>query len=385
MSEGETLYLILLVFYLLECGYFAPRGASAFHSAFGKRCRPATSLPIFEGRPGVLRFANPLPPLGRVYVISPPPLSLSPEGIVAFDPAWPGLPPRREQSGKVLPWEAIGEVATVDRAVLINGGEFLRADSREQAARAAAEIAFLKAVAPAKREAAIENNLRRRTDVKAARERLAASEKAGANLSFLSNLLLWLLFLVIPLTAHLYGVTVMWLPALATLLVLTAANLATLWRAHRRLYPNGRTGQRGLLLLRSLAPPALIRAPDSLTLPLMEDFHPVAAAAALLDRDAFEEFAATTLRDLAHPLPPATPKEGAGIVAWYGDRVGHHLGRLARAEGIDPARLLEAPTPRDGKALSCCPRCRAEYLLFDGRCSDCDLPLVPLRTHGGEA
>ncbi len=380
MSEGETLYLFLLVFYLLECGYFAPRGAQAFHSAFGGKCRPATSLPIFEGRPGVARFANPLPPLGRVFVTSSSPLSFSPEGLIAFVPWWPGNPPRREQTGKILAWEEIQEVATIDREVRIDGRSFLVADSREQAARVAADIAGLMETAPVKREGAIEKVLRSRTDSAAARERVAAWEQAGADHRFLANVLLLLLFLGIPLTARHYGVEVMLLPGLAALLVLTGLTLFTFRQAHRRLYPEERGIRVKNLLLRAFAPPALIRAPDVLSQPLLAGFHPLAAAAALLPRDDFREYAAGVLRDVVHPLPPAAPEDGAEIVSWYRRLLDRELRRLIRGEGIDPEDLLRLPVPTDAGVRSCCPRCLAEFTIEEGECSDCALPLVSLPT-----
>lgn len=378
MSEGETLYLLLLVFYLIECGTFAPRGATAFHSAFGGKCRQADSLPMFEGRPGVLRLANPLPPLGRLFVASTPMLSMSPGGLAAFSPAWLASPPRREQTGKVLTWEEVGEVATVDREVRIDDVTFLLADSSEQAARVAADIAKVKGAPPKQRESAIEDILRSATEVAATRERVAAFSEHTADLRFLANTLFLLLFLAVPLGARFLGVERIWLSGLIALIGLTAMTLFAFRRAHRKLYPDEH-GARRKHLLHAIFTPALIRTPDVLSEPLLAGFHPLAAAAALMDHDAFCTFAGSVLRDLAHPLPPALPKQGAEIVAWHQQRLTRELHRLVAAEGVDVKELLRMPEAANTGVQSCCPRCLAEYTLDAGECSDCGIPLVGLR------
>ncbi len=378
MSEGETLYLLLLVFYLIECGTFTPRGAIAFHSAFGGKCRQAGVLPIFEGRPGVLRFANPLPPLGRIFVASAPMLSYAPDGLVAFSPAWPTSPPRRDQTGNVYSWEEIGEVATIDREVRIDGDLLLRADSGQQAAKIAGNIATVKAAGPQKREAAIERILEGGTDAASARERVARWKEQGADLRFLANVTFLLLFLGVPLAAHLYGVERIWLPGLAALLALTVVAIFTFRGAHRKLYPE-EGGARVKHLLHAIFTPCLIRAPDALSEPLLTGYHPLAAAAALMNKDAFREFAGNVLRDRAHPLPPAAPERGAKIVAWHRKRLDRELRRLVTAEGLDFDELLRIPEAPPAGAQSCCPRCLAEYTLDEGECSDCAIPLVALR------
>jgi hypothetical protein len=124
--------------------------------------------------------------------------------------------------------------------------------------------------------------------------------------------------------------------------------------------PSGRIAKQPLVVF----PPAVAHAPSIVARELFLAFEPLAVASRLLARP-----------DLARLLGPG--EDAAGVLpdgSWDVQRL---VRKLVRASADRDDRRRPRPVPSDRAACSYCPSCLAEYRAGFGRCSDCDVPLVP--------
>jgi hypothetical protein len=111
----------------------------------------------------------------------------------------------------------------------------------------------------------------------------------------------------------------------------------------------------------------------------LDRFHPAAVALALLPAGDRDQFLATLLRELHHPLPPP-PDDAAArdAAAQHREQIAELAGEAARALGLDPQRWLSPPEEAPPGTRAYCPRCHGLYTVSEGGCSDCNgLPLSP--------
>jgi hypothetical protein len=369
MSEGEALYLLLVALVVWEGGYWLNRDSLAFAShGFGGYRAVDPDAPL-GNRQGGVRFGALLPPFAPTFVTRQPGFSVSPTTVASFVATAPFTSGRPEREDVRFAWEEIEEVGISDRTISVNGERMLRAPDAKEAQRT---FDLLKGLVDADdREKRIRDDLSRRFDATAARERADLCLKSTKDLRFVLTLLFLHVFVVVPIGAHFLSAANIWLRAVLILALLDIFAAALWFAAHRRLYPD-RRGERWRWLAPALLfPPVTLRAVDLLSRPLLTGFHPVAGAAAILPKERFLEVAARALRDATHPL------EGSNDTAdWSRNALRASIEELVRAEGADPESLLEAGTRTDPKSLTYCPRCRAEYSLAEGDCSDCAVPLA---------
>jgi hypothetical protein len=198
----------------------------------------------------------------------------------------------------------------------------------------------------------------------------------------LSNGLFLFLFVLCPLVIVVRG----WLPALwflvPALLAQTIAISVLFTRIHRHLFPGANEERFKLALICTLAPVSAIRALDLLSRPLLESFHPLTAAAVLLDRQDFERFARRVWRDLKFPrLPeaPAAPPAAVETAHAFHRQLTTAAESLLRTKGVDPESWLKPPPTTDPTHVRYCPRCEAQFTAAATRCAECGgRPLLDL-------
>jgi hypothetical protein len=225
----------------------------------------------------------------------------------------------------------------------------------------AAELAVfldqLQSLQPSKRQALLDRELRRRFAFNALRERLELFSKCTALLNSMCISLFLFLFLIAPGGVYMFGLGRVW-PALLLTLVLSLFSI--LWafrRARRRLYPRRKDRDLQHLLAIVLSPFAAIRAVDPLAADLLEGFHPVAVACALLRPEDFVQFAGRELRRIKFATND-TILETA-------------IRDFLLTQKVDPQSLLKPPTPIDVYSRTYCPICLTQYVIEEGACNDC--------------
>jgi hypothetical protein len=181
-------------------------------------------------------------------------------------------------------------------------------------------------------------------------------------------------FLAGPLAIARFG----WFPPLLYLLPVVAALMATTawlaYRAHRSTCPGADEERLRFAIVVALSPVSGIRAPDLVRRAALEAFHPVAVAAALLDRTGLDAFAGAAWRDLRHPRLPECPVSEPAAAAterWFRDAMCVRIERLCRRAGLDPAAWERPPGKTDPSHARYCPRCRSQFTAAAGECRDC--------------
>lgn len=378
MSDTQALVLVLALIYLADCTAWVRRGAVAFRALAGRRFHAASPSPHTGSARAGLVFANPLPPLGTLFVAESWPVAFGTDGLTSvpgleLDPRAPRLPEWRAQR-----WSALREVRAVEKELWLDGRRFAVADT-PRTARELARLAEELRVAPReRRQGLVERALSARCDVDAARERAERFFAASAGLRRATNALFLYLAVLVPLALWRFGVLMSW-PWLLAGLVLGVASVALLFaRAHRELFPGEHSARRRAICLIALSPPEAVRALDALGRVALAGFDPLAATA-LLEGPQQRRLARAILVDTRHPLPPPASAEPFAIECEREFRATLLATRecaLARL-GLEARELLAPPPPEDAEARSHCLRCELDHPEPSGSCRDCGAELAP--------
>jgi hypothetical protein len=321
-----------------------------------------------------LTLANPLPPLGTVFLCAPFPLSLSPDAAYAYTAASLGPGGRPMQTGQFLRFDGFKSIEVDARRVLVDDTLFLPALSPFAARRLAQSLRRLKQLPAKERAGAIREQIKQSLDPDRIRAQLEQLNQRARTIRLLSNGLFLYLYVLAPAGAWRFGLAqIVWF-LLGGMLAQTITIAILFRRAHRSLYPDGGEERFTPFLTMLLAPPTAIRAGDILSRHLLEHFHPLALARVLCAPDHFRNFARQMLLDLRFPMLPVCPSNESGPVEterWF--RAAHldEVEKFAVRSGLSPDELAKPPTPTESCNLSYCPRCHAQFVTRDGTCADC--------------
>src|SRR5256885_562951 len=262
MSDLQSLLLVLVLIYLVECAGWLRRGSVAFLYFF--RWRIFHPDAVLGSPRGGLLFAHPLPPLGCAIITRQWPVSLAPEGVLAYvaqavNPGW-----RPPHEGRFFLWEQIKSVTVDVKKILVNGALFARTDSAPYAQHLVGLLLQLAEMPAARRAAAIQKALRESLDTKAIQHRVEAFQQQTAGLRWRCNLLFVVLFVLSPVLVQRFGLRLALPPVLSVLAGCVALVTIEFHRQHRRRFPQARAELIQQLLPMVLAPPAAVRAHDAL-------------------------------------------------------------------------------------------------------------------------
>jgi hypothetical protein len=386
MTDLELLFLVLGIIYVWECGWWAKSGSVAFRTWLGKRWRIAMPSRLLGNQQGGVILAPPLPPLGTLLASHSFPVSISPDGVLAYVP--PSVDPARRaaQSGQFLSFEQIQSVEAAAKKVRINGKLWLRAASPGLAEYLAVTIDRLRKLSSVERRRAIEREIESSFDVKELKRRWDEFRSETPGLRLNANFLFLYLFVIIPLALWRFGLSFAWPWLLAGLLACTLSIALRFHRAHKRFFPQAEDERFTHFIILLLSPASSVRARDLLTRPLLERFHPLAIAQVLCSVPAFEQLAAQFLRELRFPALPLCPRSepNAQATARYArEFLLRTLETFLKRNGCRPEKLLQAPLRSDPNCQSYCPRCHSQFTVLVGSCPDCGgIELVPF---GSEA
>lgn len=378
MTDSQVLFLAIILLYISECLFWVDSLGIACIQSY-KNWRVAVPSAFFGTAKGGLALAWPFPFLGRVHLAYVLPVSFSPEGIVNTTLERAGTRTASASIGgstRAL-YKDIASVGHEGKQLLINGKIFCACGSSHQAAAVVRMVRDITGgkTAPGR----IEKHFQALFDsarLETGREDLLRQTKF---LAVCCNVQWVMFFVVCPALVLAIGSAALIVSALY--IFLSNIALVSLYhQVHRKVYTGGREGHSGDIAKMLLSPPLAIRAQDLLSLQFAVDFHPVAVAYHLLDRQHFLPFAKQLLLSY-NPSPDVL--DGVD----HKDDVLSHLKSLEQAvkvflvaNGISPAELVRPPAPAAGIA-SYCPRCHAQYVQKHGQCGDCGG--VDLITYGG--
>lgn len=371
MSDLEFLYLLLVAFYLWECATWISPGGVAFVRWWGRHCRVA---PLVGNQHGGFALAGPLPPLGGIFVGAQLPVSLAPEGVLAYVATVVSPGGRPPQTGRFVRWEEIQSISVRRKSIRINNELFVRAQSTIHARWLADALQQLARLPATERPAAIVRFIQSAFEAAQVKQRLSELDARLRPVRWTANVLFVGLFLIGPAVVLRFGIVLTWIYLLAGTLALTGTLAVLFHRAHLALHPRAEDERfaQGLMIL--LFPPAAIRAGDMLSRPLLECIHPLTVASVLCPPLEFESRARRWLLDLQHPaLPVDTAHNTATALT---ESTSRHAtldaaGKMLCAAGLDPAKLMRPPPPADESCRAYCPRCHAQFTKLDARCADC--------------
>jgi len=383
MSELELLFIIFLVIYGCECLLWISRGSVGFVTWLGRRWRLAHPSAILGNQQGGVVVAPPLPPLGTVLAGTQFPLSLSPESVLTFVSSTLSLAERSSQTARLFSFAEIAKVRCNGKKVFIDGELLFKAASASLAASITGQLRKLAAMEPRARESTIKNIAAQSFDRAAIERRWQDFKKASASLLLISNVLFCYLFILVPAVIWQFGFRALWPWLLAGLLCLMICAALSFRKVHKQFYSALEDERFTNFLLVLLAPSSTIRARDSLSRALLEDFHPLAVASVFAGKEEFAKLAAWIVRDLRHPARPICPNEAAAATeaeAYWRSLLCHQAEAFLSRTGLNPAQFLQAPEPADVTCRSYCPRCQAQFTDSASSCTDCGgMPLMALR------
>lgn len=381
MSDVQLLCVVVLALYVWECACWLKRGSVAFSSWLGRHWTLLHPGSLIANQAGGFVLATPAPPMGTLFVTNQFPLSLSPDGALAFvstnvNPGW-----RPAQSGRFVRFEDIKETQVEDRKVLINGEPLVRCASPSTARYCAEQLQRIAKLEISERGNAITQLLENAFDLKAVEARTIDFRKQVKPVRHLTNALLVYVFVLIPASIWMIGFKLTWLWLLIGMLALSGTTAFLFARAFRRLYPKADDERFTHTLTILLAPSTAMRAHDALSRPLLENFHPLAAARTLLPKEEFKEFARRTLLDVRHPALPQTPTSEPVVTAtetFARVALQKQIESFLRQNGLSPEDLSASPVPADKTCVAYCPRCSVQFTTLDSNCADCGgLSVIP--------
>ena len=374
MGELQGLLLVVGIIYLSECLVWVRRGAMAFGNWWGKSFRIRHPGTLAGNQRGGLLPANPLPPLGDIFIVAQFPVSLSPDGAFAYVASCLNPAGRPVQSAKYASWDDLKSIEIDGRKIFAGGALFLTTVSTFAARQTGNLLGRLRQLPKAERVPAIHKALSESLDTHKASERLREYRKRSKPIRLLSNLLFIYLFLVVPPLIWRFDFGVLGLYLLGGMLAQTVAIAILFRRAHKALYPDAGEDLFKPFLTMLLAPPAAIRAPDVLGRHLLEPFHPLAVARIVCSPRRFRDFARQTMIDLRYPLFPVCPTTESAPVEtdrWFRETTLAAVEAFLQQEGLKVRELVAAPEPTDPANLSYCPRCGTQFVTREGTCADC--------------
>ncbi len=374
MGDLRLLALLVAIFYLSECFIWVPRGSVVFRASGIRRHRVVYPSAILGNVSGGLVFLNPLPPFGSCFVCRGWPISVSAEALYSYSAATSDPAGRAVQPAELLYFDAVRGIWPLAGDVLVNGRALLRLGNGFQAIFFAQLLTALWQCSPMDRERLIETSLTRSLDIAEIKQRVRAFRLRSEALRLWCHGLFLILLVALPASIWIWQIQRGWLWLGAEIVLCLAGIAVTFIRAYRELFDRLRgTYWRSLATMFCL-PTSAIRSCDALSRDLLSEFHPLAVAAILCDRDEFQQFARRVLLDLNQPLLPPCPSsdEKCRLTELnFRLRLKRRLKAMLECQGHVVSTLISPPKKIDPNCVAFCPRCDQQFEIENGVCIDC--------------
>ena len=371
MSDGQMLLLVLALLYLSDCLLWVKKQTVAFVSPWCRHWRVAALNSSFSnGRGGVL-FMNPLPPLGCVFLSHISPISISPNGICAFNlQALPsvGRPP---QTSRSLAFAEITGAGSDGAYVLVNNQRFTKTATAKQARLISELISRMTGADPSDRERLVRAHVAKQFAADEAAAVLQEAQVVIKPIRMMCSIFFLFLFVATPVLVTFFGLLTLFIPVVVVSVALAVQISIMFFRAHKKLYPHESQERIEDVVKMVLCPPVSIRATDLLTRHLLSEYSP-AVVAALLSGSAAQEFVRAFILDLQHPLKHEVSDEAsAEIMVWAASEQLRHCFEHINRTGNSRPEVFLAPHQPVGNSISYCPRCGCQFVVSSGVCPDC--------------
>jgi hypothetical protein len=391
MTDEQALYLTLLALYLLECAVWVPRGSAALISKASGEAKLRFPRQGVSNNRGGLVLGPLVPGSGAVFVVPQWPVSIGPEGALAWVAESLELEQRAHQNGLLARFDDTQPAKADARDVMVGDAVLATTASAGLARRVAEAIEKVRGAPGKKRKAVLDSILTEHVDVEIARRRAEEVWSATRALRWASLALAGIVFAGAPAAVMGFGLEVVWLPVLIAVYAATWTCAALFFRAHKKVSPGARLERIGQTILFAIYPIGAIRATDAIGRSALHGVHPLAAAVALAPPEQQRDLAAHLLRDARFPRRPVCLNEdpaAEAIEAFFREALLRHLTKLAEKAGVSSDQVTAPPAPEEG-CSTYCPRCHAQFEKDTEACADCGgvpvLPLPAAKTAGAPA
>lgn len=375
MSDDLFLFLIIAVFYLVDCFFWVRRNSFAFVLSFWPVKNPGFTGHYWGNRTGGFYFINPFPPLSSLFICQSLPLLFSAD-VIARAPM--------QQDSELLRHEDIDTVETDSTKLLINGSLFAYCGSSQAARFLTDLIEKLKKLKQKDRLAAIGDTINDTLDTNRTEQDIDQFLLRSRILRILSSLMWIYLFVFSPMILWLFGP--IWLLPLLTgaVLLFHIPIVIFFYRTHRSFFPELKDERQSQLIKIMFFPPAALRAIDYISSNLLYKYHPLAAAFVMCNRKQFSAFAVRVIRDLKFPVRlDILTGERKTADEQYRRQMIAAVKLFLDNRGLSIEEMLETGFAPDTPGLTYCPRCLCEYIIPSGHCVDCPgVELLPISRAG---
>jgi len=371
MTEGVTIYLLLWLLYLSECFIWASKRSLAFVSRWNKQWHlrvPSSFVATFKGGAVLL---NPLWPGTRVVLGSLSPISVSPDGICAFNAQSFFDAGRPLHTPHHFAFEDIKSCSRQDRCVLINTVPFVECVDVAESQQIADLINQAVRISGAQRQQLIGKFLACRFDQREALRRFAAMSNRLRSLEVLCWVFFPWLFIVVPLLAFRYGLEQVIIPTAILMIGFAVAIAWLVWYQHKALWPSLSNERWSSVAKIIFCPPGAIRAVGDLTANFPMAWDPLVVSA-LLPRDERERFALAYLRDLYFPIKDGLEGPAKEVVDWHRAELLKQATAYVKTQTDLSLDAISIPPVFETGCQSYCPRCQSQFTTELGNCTGCD-------------
>lgn len=371
MGDGVTLYLLLWLLYLSECFVWVGKQSVALITPWWKKWRIGAPSSFIANSRGAALLLNPFFPARRALVCPLSPISVSPDGVCAFNAQTLVDRGRPVQTAHHFAFEDIESCATDDNHVRVNQKAFVDCSNAAEAQRLAAWIHQLMRTPAAQRHTAIRQSISRRLVKTEALSQLNRALASVRPLEIICSVFFLFLFLGAPALVFHFGLEAIIIPV-AVAMVGFAAAIATLYFLyHKALWPEASAERVAAMVKIIFCPPGAINTVSHFTAHVLSGYDPLLAAS-LLPRDDEKRFASAYVRDLQFPVPDTLDPPAKKIVEWQrGEMLKQVMDYLRSTSDSKSKDFLDAPILEPG-CHSYCPRCHNQFTVTVGECTSCD-------------
>jgi hypothetical protein len=364
MNSLGILLIALVALYIAESGVWIPPGSVGFRAIFLLGRRLKLSAP--PKRSSSVCFVYPPPVRSAVFISSPFPFFLSPDGVAIRSSGG-----NADMSDEFIAFANLVKVETAERKLILNGQHQFLLASKFEALAFAELINRIRELPQNERQEAVSQGIASRMDPVAADSKVAAFEDKTETLAALCGSLFFLVFVLLPVVVWRWGISRTWLQILVCVGLHVVLIAFFFLRSNAALEGEADLTQLGTILL---SPVSALHATKPLALLTSAGLDPAAIAAARDSDEDFRLLASAAIRDLKFEYGEnSAPNHEFRICAqWFRDSYLDRLEVLAVALGLNP-RELNLPPKRDSPmSQAYCPRCHAQYARRAGNCSDCE-------------
>ena len=375
MGDLERIAAVLTLVYAIECVVFLRRNTALLRRDFLLRWQLYHPGSTLGNARGALAWVIPLPLFPCSLTLRLPPISLSPEGALAWTPFCLNPRWRSAQTGRWVPWDQVQSVEAQSSRLLINGSLFLNACSSHEALRWAGVIRSLVKADPKARPDELEKSIANAFDSDVFDRRWDEAQRSQKWLTLQSELLFFTVFLLSPALLYKWGLSQVGWWLLGGIYFQSFLMAWTVNRAHKKLFPANGDDRFVRVLTTLLAPLSAIRAPDLLLRSSVEMSHPLIIIRSLMGEAEWKRCANHLIRDSRFPilpeLPHDLPSEARTAERWWRDRWTQAMERSVLSKGLKVEQAVGAPPPSESLHRAYCPRCLAQFTDTQALCVDC--------------